>query len=74
MTSINIPPPPSFTLLVHGRPIHCSRRVIACSSLFMDMVELVDIYPALVGLAGIPEPEGLDGRSLAGEEQTRGIV
>ena len=29
-----------------------------------QFVELVDIYPTLVGLAGIPEPEGLDGRSL----------
>eukprot|EP00092_Neocalanus_flemingeri_P039466 GFUD01042972.1.p1 GENE.GFUD01042972.1~~GFUD01042972.1.p1 ORF type:complete len:293 (-),score=103.66 GFUD01042972.1:85-963(-) len=42
MTSISIPPPPSFTLLVQGRLIHCSRRVIASSSLFMDMVELVE--------------------------------
>eukprot|EP00092_Neocalanus_flemingeri_P006373 GFUD01006862.1.p1 GENE.GFUD01006862.1~~GFUD01006862.1.p1 ORF type:complete len:293 (-),score=87.44 GFUD01006862.1:33-911(-) len=42
MTSISILPPPSFTLLVQGRLIPCSRRVIACSSLFMDMVELVE--------------------------------
>ena len=31
-----------YTLLVQGKPILCSRRVIASSSLFMDMVELVE--------------------------------
>ena len=39
---ISIPATPSFTLLVQDRPIHCSRRVISSSSLFMDMVELVE--------------------------------
>ena len=38
------PPPACFTLLVQDRPILCSRRVIASSSLFMDMCELVEDY------------------------------
>eukprot|EP00092_Neocalanus_flemingeri_P023894 GFUD01025919.1.p1 GENE.GFUD01025919.1~~GFUD01025919.1.p1 ORF type:complete len:298 (+),score=92.14 GFUD01025919.1:52-945(+) len=34
--------PLSFTLLVHGKLIHCTSRVIVSSSLFLDMVELVE--------------------------------
>ena len=40
MTSFHLPDP-GFILLVQGSPIHCSRRIIASSSLFLDMVELV---------------------------------
>eukprot|EP00092_Neocalanus_flemingeri_P096335 GFUD01122628.1.p1 GENE.GFUD01122628.1~~GFUD01122628.1.p1 ORF type:complete len:296 (+),score=87.37 GFUD01122628.1:60-947(+) len=32
----------NFTLLVHGKLIHCTSRVIVSSSLFLDMVELVE--------------------------------
>ena len=39
---INMPGSSCFTLLVQGRPILCSQRVIASSTLFMDMVELVE--------------------------------
>jgi len=39
---INITGTPCFTLLVQDRPILCSQRVIASSTLFMDMVELVE--------------------------------
>jgi len=39
---ISVPSTPCFTLLVQDKPIHCSQRVIASSSLFMDMVELVE--------------------------------
>jgi len=36
----NFPTPQNFSLLVNGTTIHCSRRVIESSSLFLDMVEL----------------------------------
>ena len=40
--AISMPGGACYTLLVQGKPILCSRRVIASSSLFMDMVELVE--------------------------------
>jgi len=43
MASVTIAlPVQDFSLLVHGKHIHCSRRVIVSSSLFLDMVELVE--------------------------------
>jgi len=39
---ISVPSTPCFTLLVQDKPIQCSQRVIASSTLFMDMVELVE--------------------------------
>jgi len=40
--SIKAPASSLLTLIVQDKPIHCSRRLILSSSLFMDMAELVD--------------------------------
>jgi len=44
MTEAYSPAPSNhfFTLIVQDRPVHCSWKVIASSSLFMDVVELVE--------------------------------
>lgn len=51
--SVNVP------LLICGPGIRARQTPLSC------LISLVDLYPTVCGLAGLPIPEGLDGRDFS---------